>query len=215
MRILSLITKIIISAAFILGSTVLAENYRLKQKITVFGNEVILPMSAWQVYEYAEYKRTQSDGPLFRSHRQQKNRQFILEQIPINQTFSDWTSLSATLAIYHPDEKHLTAKHFAYSNKMFFKKSCSFYQYMEIPVSTKTSDGIIITLFCEQINHTNDGEIMVKFITTTPNQTTIQAYTEWKGSAFNVLDQKTWPVSWSTITGQIKRYQQVEVYTKE
>ena len=86
---------------------------------------------------------------------------------------------------------------------------------MEIPVSTKTSDGIIITLFCEQINHTNDGEIMVKFITTTPNQTTIQAYTEWKGSTFNVLDQKTWPVSWSTITGQIKRYQQVEVYTKE
>jgi len=215
MKILTLIMKILISAAFILGSTVLAENHRLKQKITVFGNEVILPMSAWQAAEYAEYKRTQSNGPLFRTHRQQKNRQFILEQVPMNQTFKDWTSLSAILAIFHPDEKHLTAKHFAYSNKMFFRKSCNFYQYMEIPVSTKTSEGYIITLFCEKINHTNDGEIMVKFITTTPNQTTIQAYTEWKGSAFNVLDQKTWPVSWSTITGQIKRYQQVEVYTKE
>ena len=92
---------------------------------------------------------------------------------------------------------------------------CTFYQYLEIPVHTKTSQGLIVTIFCEQIKNTHEGEIMVKFITTTPNYTTVQIYSEWKGATFDALDEATWPVSWATLQDQIKRYQKINITTKE
>ncbi len=217
MRTFKLTPLIAIFSAIVLQSTVLAtpDQPRVKQTINVFGNQVTYPMSAWQEAEYHQFKQSKRTSELFNTYQQQKNRSFIFEQIPSKETFKIWTKLNALSAIFHPDQKHVTPEHIAYNNKGTFKKSCTSYQYLEIPVKTKTSRGLIVTIFCEQIKNTNEGEVMVKFITTTTNFTTIQIYSEWKGAPFNALDEETWPVSWDTIKDQIERYKMVDIVTKQ
>ncbi|MAR83336.1 MAG: hypothetical protein CMF55_00880 [Legionellales bacterium] len=217
MRTSRLTPLIAILTGITLQSTALAtpDQPRIQQTINIFDNQITYPMSAWQEAEYHQLKQSKRKSELFNTYRQQKNRSFIFEQIPSKETFKIWTKLNAISAIFHPDQKQVTPEHIAYNNKDTFKKSCTSYQYIEIPVQTKTSRGLIVTIFCEQIKKTQEGEIMVKFITTTPNLTSIQIYSEWKGAPFNALDEKTWPVSWDTIKDQIERYKMVDIVTKQ
>lgn len=217
MRIFKLTPLIGIFSAIVLQSTVLAtpDQPRVKQTINVFGNQITYPMSAWQEAEYHQLKQSKRNSDLFNVYRQEQNRKYIFEQIPSNETFKTWTKLNAIFAIFHPDQKNITADHIAYNNKSIFKKSCTSYQYLEIPVQTKTSRGLIVTIFCEQIKKTQEGEVMVKFITITPNLTSIQIYSEWKGAPFDALDEETWPVSWDVIKSQIERYKHISIVPKQ
>lgn len=217
MRTFRLTPLIAIFSAILLQSTVLAspDQPHVKQTINVFGNQITLPMSAWQEAAYHQYKQNGSKSELFNTYRQEKNRTFIFEQIPAEENFKQWTKLNAISAIFHPDRKHITADHLAFNNKSVFKKACSSYMYMEIPVQTDTVQGLILTIFCEQIKKTQEGEVMVKFITTTPNLTSIQIYSEWKGAPFDALDEETWPVSWDVIKDQIERYKLISIVPKQ
>ncbi|MBV53883.1 MAG: hypothetical protein CL816_07515 [Coxiellaceae bacterium] len=211
----SYILVLLFSSTFNTTTAVEANPYPVKQQINVFGNDVLYPVSAWQESAYRDRSQEKHKGSLYNTYRKQKNRTFILEHIPHNETFTTWSKLSALSASFHPDQKDLNPQIIAYQNKMIFKKSCSFYHYLEIPAKTNSTSGIIITIFCETIKDTDEGEVMVKFITTTANHTTLQIYSEWKGQPFNVWDESTWPVSWSKIMDQVQRYQYITINTDQ
>ena len=210
---LQTITALLLSSILNIAIAGKDNPFAVKQQINVFGNDIIYPVPAWQESAYHKHNPNKHKQELFNTYKKQQNRTFIFEQIPQDETFKTWSKLSALSASFHPDEKDLNPQIVAYRNKMIFKKSCSFYHYLEIPAKTNSTSGVIITIFCENINNTSEGEVMVKFITTTPNHTTLQIYSEWKGKPFNAWDEATWPVSWDQIMDQVERFQHIEIET--
>jgi len=170
-------------------------------------------MPLWQELAMNQYlNSTNKEHQIaFKTFTYEKGGIFILEQIPNDQYLDDWSTMYAIHAANYSKQTPIDMNIMINANKQVFKDNCVNFKYAESPVKTSSIDSVIITIFCDQIKETQEGEIMVKHITVTKDNQSIEIYQEWKGDKFIIDQQSTWPVTQSDIDNITQRLSSISI----
>lgn len=196
-------------------SNTLAKDYTTHNTIDIYGNTVTYPMASWQKSATLKSinEKNKDSGLPFKSFRDQSGNYFIFEMIPQNEEFSDWRNLYAITGEIIPCSFPVDIPILASFSREPFKKYCQRFIHTSEPVSTSPHKAIIETYFCENINGSSEGEIAIKFIALTPNNTSIQVYQEWKTEHLKIKDESTWPVTKQALNDMRQQLKKIQIQT--
>lgn len=214
-RIITLFIGLALSASatvFSANTDTQTESY-MNGVIHIYGNEVRFPMTAWQEEALDRHHKHKRKKHLeaFQTYTNEEDGIFIFEQMPNEDSFDNWSKLYSILGMDHAKEKPINVYMISNANHKIFKESCLDYRYVEEAASESPHETTLITLFCEQIKGTQEGEIMVKHISVTQDNQSIEIYHEWKGPAFDHRKPSTWPASPEDINDIKQRFNHISI----
>lgn len=195
--------------------TTFAATHATHNTIDIFGNTVIYPAASWQksAIQKSISEKNEHRGLPFKTFRNQIGNYFILEIIPKDEEFSNWNNLYAISGELIPCRFPLDLQQLATLSRDPFKKYCQKFSYTSESLSTSPHKAIIETYFCEQINGSSEGEIAIKFIALTSNNTSINVYQEWKAKHLKIHDESTWPVGKQALDDMRQQLKSIQIYT--
>ena len=118
------LTMLLCSTVYATNTSKLNQDTKLEGIIHLFGNVVNYPLPAWMKEAMIKNAQSQSNKSIesFKTCRDEAPGHLLIEMIPQNETFENWTRLFAILA-YHT-HKAPTVKHIQNVSRSIYKESC-------------------------------------------------------------------------------------------
>ncbi|HAV93834.1 MAG: hypothetical protein CMF52_02875 [Legionellales bacterium] len=206
------LTTIICSVVYAAKITEVDQNTKFVGQIHLYNNVVNFPIPIWQqkaMLANGSRQSKSSDQP-YKTYRKEVPGQIIIEMIPKNETFENWTHLFAILAYHVP--KTPTITQMQNISRSIFIESCKKLSISDQVFTKITHKATLETYICSGLDDSQEGEIMVKYIGILPNGLIINIYQEWKSKGLQINDPTTWPISQETLKTTQKEFADISIY---
>ncbi len=186
---------ILISFQILFFSTFQIKAEEVQSTVNLYGTTFIYGAPLWINTNDPNFKTTDL-LKMSKNFRDQKGPSFILEAIPVNENFENWTTMFAVKAFNVGRKAPMGA--WEDNTLATFRQVCGglSIQYLE-----QQSDISLVQIICPKILGYNQdgyndgvGEIGL-FAFYVNNTTAISHYIEWRGNAFSPTNKAEWPVS--------------------
>lgn len=207
-----ILTMFICSVVYATNMPKVDQSTKFVGQIHLYNNVVNFPIPIWQQKAMLVDGQCQSEGSeqTSKTYRKEMPGQIIVEMIPKNETFENWTHLFAILAYHAP--KTPTVKQMQNISRSIFIESCKKLSISDQVFTKITHKATLETYICSGLDDSQEGEILVKYIGILPNGLIINIYQEWKSKGLQISDPKTWPISQETLKTTQKEFADISIY---
>ena len=205
---------LLICSLFTFTAAASSEPADVRQVVRLFDAVASYPAPSW-----IDDKMAQSDKLLEMSefNRKQEQNEFILEQIPKGESFSNWTKLYAVFAVKIPASAGFSLEGFVNGSLAPFIQSCGRPNFTIQPLE-RTGEKMVTLVFCQNSPRAQEGtgygegigEIGL-FHFQKVKDTYVKVYHEWKGKNFSLEDQSGWPIKVEKLRDIADRFRTISI----